>query len=70
MDKLSQITYRFGLIAIWLSALFWALFGAENFFDYEDPIGSIIMIIGVLSVTFIAHLLWRWVLGQKNSPID
>lgn len=72
MDRLLQIIYRLGLAAIWLVALFWVLFGGMVFFrngsngNYDNF--GLIMSIGALVVAVVAHLLWRWILGQKKKP--
>ena len=71
MDRRLQIIYRVGLSAIWLVALFWFVFGGIIFFqefngNYDNT--GLIMSIGALIVGVVAHLLWRWILGQKKKP--
>ena len=65
MGTLIVIIYRLGLVAIWLGALG---VGAVTIGLLADnlPLGiGLIIIIAVLIVGVIAHLLWRWILGQE-----
>ena len=70
MDKLLQIIYRLGIVAIWVTALFWVVFGGIGFFQglngqYDKS--ALIFMVGAPLLAVVAHLLWRWVLAQKQD---
>ena len=69
MDRLLQIIYRLGIVAIWVVALFWVVFSGFNVFQGLDgryDKSALIFIVGAPILAVVAHLLWRWVLGQKR----
>ena len=70
MDGLLQIIYRLGIVAIWVVALFWVVFSGIGFFQglngqYDKS--ALIFIVGAPILAVVAHLLWRWVLAQKQD---
>ena len=70
MDRLLQIIYRLGIVAIWVVALFWVVFSGIGFFQglngqYDKS--ALIFIVCAPILAVVAHLLWRWVLVQKRK---
>ena len=65
MKRGKKIIYRFGVIAIWVSALFMAVavFIGRNGENDVITFGFLVLI-GVIGLG--VQFLWRWVLTQNN----
>ena len=67
MGTLIVIMYRLGLAIIWLVVLVVVSVMISELANDYHWIGLLI-IIAVLIVAVVAHLLLRWILGQKKKP--
>jgi membrane protein DedA with SNARE-associated domain len=70
MDRLLQIIYRLGIVAIWVVALFWVAISGIGFsqgLSGQYDKSALIFIVGAPILAVVAHLLWRSVFGQKKK---
>jgi hypothetical protein len=69
MDRLLQIIYRLGLAIIWLVVLYWVAMGVilllADGYDPSEPFVFLFFSAPIGGV--VAHLLLRWILGQKKK---
>ena len=60
-----KIIYRLGIVAIWLIAVFWVVFGGILFIQNDDK-SAFFIAGGAVFIGVVAHLIWRLVLEQKK----
>ena len=66
MDRLLRIIYWAGVVAIWVVAAFWLIFGAILYNQNSDRT-ALYIAGGAIILGLFCHFVWRWILQQQRS---